>query len=84
MNKKYYFEKNINEYKERMNIMEGLQKTCLVFTIIGAIVWGLIGIFNFNLVTWLFGDTIIPRIIYTIVGITGIINLGILFNHIES
>ena len=64
--------------------MESLQKTCLVFTIIGALVWGLIGLFNFNIVTWIFGDTIIPRIIYTIVGITGIINIGILFNHIEN
>jgi len=64
--------------------METLQKTCLVFTIIGAIAWGLIGLFDFNIVTWIFGDTIIPRIIYTIVGITGIINIGILFNHIED
>ncbi len=64
--------------------METLQKTCLVFTIIGAIVWGLIGLFDFNLVTWLFGDTVIPRIIYTIVGICGLINIGILFNHIEK
>lgn len=64
--------------------MEGLQKICLVFTIIGAIVWGLIGLFDFNLVTWLFGETVIPRIIYTIVGICGIINIGILFNHIEQ
>lgn len=64
--------------------MEGLQKTCLVFTIIGAIAWLLIGIFDFNLVTWLFGDNAIPRIIYTIVGIAGLINIGILFNHIES
>ncbi len=64
--------------------MEALQKTCLIFTIIGAIVWGLIGLFDFNLVTWLFGDTVIPRIIYTIVGICGLINIGILFNHIEK
>lgn len=64
--------------------MEGLQKTCLVFTIIGAIVWGLIGLFNFNLVTWLFGDTIIPRIIYTIVGICGLVNIGILLSHIDQ
>ena len=55
--------------------MESLQKFCLVFTIIGAIVWGLIGLFDFNLVTWVFGDTIIPRIIYTIVGVCGIINI---------
>ena len=64
--------------------METLQKTCLVFTIIGAIVWGLIGFFDFNLVTWIFGDSIIARIIYIIVGICGLINIGILFNHIES
>ena len=65
--------------------METLQKVCLVFTIIGAIVWGLIGLFDFNLVAYIFGeDSIIARIIYTIVGITGLINIGILFNHIED
>ena len=64
--------------------METLQKTCLVFTIIGAIVWGLIGFFDFNLVTWIFGDSVIARIIYIIVGICGLINIGILFSHIDS
>lgn len=64
--------------------METLQKTCLVLTIIGAIVWGIVGIFNVNIVEALFGNTIIPRIIYTLVGIAGIINIGILFNHIET
>ena len=64
--------------------METLQKVALVLTIIGALNWGLIGLFDFNLVTWLFGETIIPRIIYTIVGICGLINIGILFNHIEQ
>lgn len=64
--------------------MEGLQKTCLVFTIIGAITWGLIGFFDFNIVNWIFGDSIIARIVYIIVGICGLINIGILFNHIET
>lgn len=64
--------------------MEGLQKTCLVITIIGAIVWGIIGLFDYNIVEALFGNTILPRIIYTIVGITGLINIGILFNHIDN
>ena len=64
--------------------METLQKICLVFTIIGAVVWGLIGFFNFNLVTWIFGDSIISNIIYIIVGICGLINIGLLFNHIET
>ena len=64
--------------------MNVIQKIALVLTIIGAINWGLIGLFNFNLVEALFGNTIIPRIIYSIVGITGLINIGILFNHIEN
>ena len=64
--------------------METLQKVCLVFTIIGAIVWGLIGFFDFNLVTSIFGDSIISRIIYIIVGICGLINICLLFKHIED
>ena len=72
----------MNDRKDE--VMETLQKICLVFTIIGALVWGLIGFFDFNLVEWMFGETIISKIVYIIVGICGIINIGILFNHIES
>lgn len=65
--------------------METIQKICLVITIIGAIIWGFIGLFDFNLVTALFGtDSFFPRVIYTIVGITGLINIGILFEHIHE
>ncbi len=65
--------------------METFQKATLVFTVIGAINWGLIGFFNFNLVESLFGtESMLPNIIYAIVGICGLINIGILFNHIES
>ena len=68
-----------------MIFLETLQKVCLVITIIGAIVWGLIGLFDLNVITYLFGtDSTIPRIIYTIVGITGLINIGILFDHLEK
>lgn len=64
--------------------MVTLQKIALVFTIIGAIVWGLIGIFDFNLVTFIFGDgTILSRIVYIIVGICGIINIGLLVQDID-
>jgi len=70
--------------KGRINL-ETLQKTCLVLTIIGAVVWGLIGLFDFNLVTSIFGvDSMVPRIVYTLVGIAGLINIGLLFNHIEK
>ncbi len=65
--------------------METLQKVCLVFTIIGAIIWGLIGLFDFNLITYIFGDgNMLARIIYSIVGISGLINIGILFYHFEK
>ena len=65
--------------------METVQKTCLIFSIIGAINWGLIGFFDFNLVTALFQeDSAIVRIIYGIVGICGLINLGLLFNHFTT
>jgi len=65
--------------------METFQKICLVVTIIGAIVWGLIGLFDFNLVESLFGDnSAVSRIVYTLVGITGLINIGLLFEHIEE
>lgn len=65
--------------------METLQKIALIFTIIGALNWGLIGIFDFNLVTMIFGDgTFLTSLVYIIVGIAGIINIGILFNHLET
>ena len=59
--------------------MSTLQKICLSITIIGAINWGLIGLLDFNLVESIFGiDSAIPRIIYSLVGLTGLINIGIL------
>ena len=65
--------------------METLQKTCLIVTIIGAINWGLIGLLDFNLVASIFGDgSLLSRIIYSLVGLTGLINIGLLFNHIEK
>ena len=65
--------------------METLQKICLVLTIVGSINWLLIGLFNFNLVTTLFGATgFMTNLVYILVGIAGLINIGILFNHIEA
>lgn len=65
--------------------MENMQKVLLVLTIVGAINWGLVGLFDMNLVSSLFGSaTFITRIIYTVIAIAGIINIGILFNHLEE
>lgn len=50
-----------------------LDATALTLSIIGAVNWGLIGLFKFDLVAFLFGSmTLLSRIIYTIVGICGI------------
>lgn len=65
--------------------METLQKVALVFTIIGALNWGLIGLLEFDLVAALFGEmTVLTRLVYTLVGITGLINIGMLFMHSEN
>ena len=66
--------------------MKTLQRIALVLTIVGALNWGLIGFFDFNLVTSLFGDTNnnIPRIIYSIIAIAGVINIGSQYLRIVS
>ena len=56
--------------------MRALDYTALTVAIIGAVVWGLIGLFNFNLVSFLFGSmTWLSRIVYVIVGICGVYTL---------
>lgn len=53
--------------------MKIIDKIALVLIIIGAINWGLIGLFKFNLVELLFGDmTLLSRIVYSLVGIAGL------------
>lgn len=61
--------------------MKIIDKIALVLIIIGAINWGLVGIFNFNLVSAIFGDmTVITRIIYGLVGVSGIWGIKLLFD----
>jgi len=65
--------------------MNTLQKTALVLTIIGALNWGLVGLFQFDLVATLFGgtDALLSRIVYVLVAIGGIINIGLLFKDLD-
>lgn len=61
-----------------------LDYTALVIALIGAVNWGLIGFFRFNLVTFLFGDMVwVTRIIYALVGICGLY-LFTLFGRIQA
>lgn len=60
--------------------MKVLDVIALILVIIGAINWGLIGLFGFNLVDAIFGvASAFSRIIYTLVGISGIWCLKFLF-----
>ena len=52
---------------------KGLDYFALTIVIIGAVNWGLIGFFQFDLVAWLFGNmSWISRIVYGLVGICGL------------
>lgn len=64
--------------------METLHKVALTLTIIGAINWGSIGIFDFNIVQGIFGNDVLTRVIYSLVGIAGIVNISTLFSHIDT
>ena len=61
--------------------MKVIDKIALVLIIIGAINWGLVGFFNFNLVAVIFGEmTWISRVIYVLVGISGLWGIKLLFD----
>lgn len=62
--------------------MKIIDKIALVLIIIGAINWGLIGLFEFDLVATLFGEmSVLSRIVYTLVGISGLWGIKLLFDN---
>ncbi len=61
----------------------------LILSIVGSLNWGLVGIFQFDLVAWLFGGqgSVVSRIIYTLVGLAGLWCITLLFRkgqHIDG
>ena len=62
--------------------MSVLDRIALILVVIGALNWGAVGIFDFNLVSWICGSaTIVARIIYTLVGLAGIWSISLLFRE---
>lgn len=62
--------------------MKIIDTIALILIIIGAINWGLVGIFNFNLVEAIFGGlSVITRIIYILVGISGLWGIKLIFDR---
>ena len=60
-----------------------LDRIALILTIIGALNWGSIGLFQLDLVAWLFGgqDNIVSRVIYALVGLAGLWCISLLFRE---
>lgn len=66
--------------------MKIMDRIALILNIIGGLNWGLIGIFKFDLVAWIFGgqDAVLSRIIYTLVGLAAIWCISLLFRDHRS
>lgn len=61
--------------------MKIVDKIALILIIVGALNWGLIGLFRFDLVAALFGEmTVLSRIVYSLVGISGLWGIKLLFD----
>ena len=71
MNKFFILSHNICSGGRIVNI---IQKIALPFTILGALNWGLVALFNFNLVTWIWA-----KIIYVFIAVCALINIMIFF-----
>lgn len=58
-------------------------KICLILAIIGCLNWGLVGLFSFDLVAWIFGGSgaLLSRIIYTVIALAGIWCISLLFRN---
>ena len=63
-----------------------LDKISLVRVIIGALNWGSIGLFQFDIVAWIFGGqgAILSRIVYTLVALAGIWCISLLFRESDA
>jgi len=63
-----------------------VDRIALLLTIIGALNWGSIGLFKFDIVAWIFGgtDAMLSRIIYTLVGLAGLWCISLLFRSREN
>jgi len=63
-----------------------MDRIALILVIIGALNWGSVGLFQFDLVSWAFGgqDALVSRIVYTLVALAGIWCISLLFRAREA
>jgi len=63
-----------------------LDKIALLLIIVGALNWGLVGIFSFDLVAWICGGsgTAVARVIYTVIALAGLWCVSLLFRKTNA
>ena len=52
--------------------MKKIESIGAILVILGAINWGLVGLFDFDLIGYLFGRLLVDRLVYILIGIAGI------------
>ena len=77
---------NMIPRKKEKKIMMILDRIALILTVIGALNWGSIGLFQFDVVAWICGGqgALLSRIIYTVVAIAGVWCISLIFRERES
>ena len=67
----------------RQGVENMFDKIWLLLVIIGALNWGLVGLFEFDLVAWAFGSStaLLSRIVYTVIALAGVWCISLLFRH---
>ena len=62
-----------------------MDRIALILTVIGSLNWGLVGLFRFDAVAWICGggDTLLARIIYTVVALAGVWCISLIFRPDE-
>ena len=60
-----------------------LDTIALILAIVGGLNWGLIGLFQFDLVAWIFGgqDALLSRVVYTLVGVAAVWCISLFFRR---
>ena len=66
--------------------MRTIEIIALTLTIVGAIAWGLIGLFDFNIVALIFGgaESMLTKIVYILVGLSGLLDIKVLFELFDK
>ena len=66
--------------------MRTIEIIALTLTIVGAIAWGLIGLFDFNIVALIFGgaERMLTKIVYILVGLSGLLDIKVLIELFDK